>query len=567
MAKPKDYVDKIYEMNQNSTKYECIGIALTDHGNISVFPKQYNACLKPDDPNRKIKPVFGCEVYHCIDVNNNPNNDRFHMVLLASTQEGLENLYQITSHGGLNIAKGRIKNYPVTDLNFIKSHGKGIICLTACIAGIVPNFILNGRETEAINMINEFKQWFDGVYLEVQPLDIPEQLLVNEALVRISKQTGTKLVMTCDTHYIEKSDKQYHDLFKEISHQQPFTTLNYLRTPEEMEQYCITNNIPLEAITNTAEVANLCNVDIKPKDHKGLLPIYPCPEGYDESSYLRELSIKCLNDKIIQKKITEPNKYINEILYELDVICNAGFAGYFLILWDWFKWCRNSNILCGPGRGSAAGSIISYVLDITKVDPIKNGFYFERFLSPERLEFPDIDTDIPRDKRAEAISYLLGKYGKENVSQIVTFGEYKVKNTIKAVLSKYGCPIGEANQITKSLPDMIDGKAVTFDMIKNRHNNPSDFDSWDESDVRELDKAWQTLETVFQKYPQVYDALEHISGCYNNTGIHAGGVIICNKPISHNGQIMLGSETAVLPILQFEMEDLDLFGFLNIGER
>lgn len=564
MAKPKDYVDKIYSINQNSTRYECIGLALTDHGNISVFPKQYNECLKPDDPNRKIKPIFGCEIYHCIDVNNNPNGDRFHLVLLAATQEGLENLYEITSHGGMNVIKGRIKTIPVTDLNFISTHGKGIICLTACIAGMVPQYILNGQENDAVNLINNFKQWFDDVYLEVQPLDIPQQLLVNEALVRISKHTNTKLVMTCDTHYIEQSDKQYHDLFKEISHQQPFTTLNYLRTPEEMEQYCVNNNIPLEAITNTSEVANLCNVDIKPKDHKGLLPIYPCPNGYDESSYLRELSIQCLNNKIIQKKITEPKKYIEEILYELDVICNAGFAGYFLILWDWFKWCRDNDILMGPGRGSAAGSIVSYVLDITKVDPIKNGFYFERFLSPERLEYPDVDSDVPRDKRADAINYLLNRYGKENVSQIVTFGEYKVKNTIKAVLSKYGCPIGEANQITKSLPDMIDGKVVTFDMIKNRHNNPSDFDSWEESDVKELDKAWTILENVFQKYPQVYDALEHISGCYNNTGIHAGGVIICNKPISKNGQIMMGSETAVLPILQFEMGDLDFFGFLKI---
>lgn len=186
------------------------------------------------------------------------------------------------------------------------------------------------------------------------------------------------------------------------------------------------------------------------------------------------------------------------------------------------------------------------------------------FLSPERLEFPDVDSDLPRDKRAEAIQYLLGRYGKDNVSQIVTFGEYKVKNTIKAVLSKYNCPIAEANKITKSLPDMIDGKPVTFDLLEDRHNNPDNYDSWEETDLKVLDRAWEVLDDVFKQYPQVYDALKHISGCYANTGIHAGGVIICNKPINHNGQIMIGSETAVLPVLQFEMGDLDFFGFLNI---
>ena len=238
MPGPKDYVDKIYSINQTSKDYECVGLALIDHGNISVLPQQYNAYNKPDDENKKIKPIFGCEIYHCIDLNNNPNKDRFHMVLLASNEKGLENLYEITSHAGLNIIKGKVKNFPVTDINFLKTHGEGIICLTACVAGLVPNFIINGAEQTAESYINLFKEFFDRVYLEVQPLDIPEQLLVNEAMVRLSKITNTKLVMTCDTHYIEDTDKQYHDLFKEISHQKPFTTENHLRTPEEMELYC-----------------------------------------------------------------------------------------------------------------------------------------------------------------------------------------------------------------------------------------------------------------------------------------------------------------------------------------
>lgn len=564
MPSVKDYVNRIYDINNISTNYECVGLAITDHGNVSVFPEEYSSCLKPNDPKKKIHPIYGIEIYHCLDINNNPNKYRFHLVLLAKNQTGLKNLYMIASHGGMNIIKGRIKNFPVTDLNFIRNHGEGIICSTACVAGLIPQCIINGNNTDAENYINELKNIFDEVYLEVQPYDFPEQLLVNNAMVNFSKKLNLPLVMTCDAHYIYDTDKKYHDLFKKISHQQAFSTNNYLRTPEEMEQYCIANNIPLDAITNSAIISDKCDVDIKPKDMKALLPVYPCPQGYDEASYLREIAFNGLKEKIQEKHITDTSKYIEEMLYELDVICNAGFAGYFLILWDWFKWCRDNDILMGYGRGSAAGSIVTYCLNITHADPIKDGFYFERFLSPERLSYPDCDSDVPRDQRAKAIQYLLTKYGSDKVSQIVTFGEYKVKNTIKAVLSEYGCPIAEANKITKSLPDMIDGKVVTFSLIEDRHNNPDNYSSWEDSDLAVLDRAWNTLDEVFQKYPQVYDALSHICGCYNNMGIHAGGVIICNEPINENGQIMKGSDTAVLPVLQFEMNDLEFFGFLNI---
>ena len=564
MPSPKNYVDAIYKYNQQNTDYECVGIAFTDHGNISVLPNQYRACLHPDDENRKIHPIFGIEIYHCEDLNNNPNSDRFHMVLLAKNDIGMKNIYEISSHAGLNVTKGKIKDFPVTDLSFIESHGEGVVCLTACIAGIIPNCILNNDLNKAETLIEKFKNIFDEVYLEVQPFDIPEQLLVNAEMIKLAQKFNLKLVMTCDTHYIASSDKQYHDLFKDISHQKPFTTDNYLRTPEELEEYCNTYNIPLDAITNTAEISDMCQVDPKPEDPRALLPKFPCPEGHDESSYLREMCINFFKEKVENKKITSPRKYLSQLLYELDVICNAGFAGYFLILWDWFKWCRENDILMGPGRGSAAGSIVSYLLDITKVDPIKNGFYFERFLSPERIEVPDVDSDIPRDRRSDAINYLLSRYGKDNVSQIITFGEYKLKNTIKAVLSFYKCPIAEANTITKSLPDMVDGKAITFDLLKDRHDNPDNYSSWEESDVKVLDKAWEVLEGVLNKYPQVYDALEHICGCYSQTGVHAGGVIISSKPICENGQVAVNTRNAVLPVLQFEMTDLDFFGFLKI---
>ena len=566
MPSHKAYVDAIYEQNQNSTKYHCIGYAATDHGNIFGLVKHYNACNNPDHKERKTKAMYGCEVYHCLDVDNNPNKDRFHLVLIATNQEGLTNLYEIVSHAGMHVIHGRTKDFPVTDLKFMSQHGKGIIALTACVAGIVPQCIINGQDKDALMYIDELDNIFDDVYLEVQPHDFAEQLLVNSKLVNISAQTGYKLVMTSDSHYINASDNKYHDILKNMCHQKLFTTNNHLFTPEEMEDYCIAHGIPTECISNTAEIANKCDVDPKPKDHNALLPIFPCPEGYNEATYLRKLSFEKLQRKIIKKQIQDPVKYIRQMNYELEIICNAGFAGYFLILWDWFEWCRQNDILCGPGRGSAAGSVISYALNITKVDPIKNGFFFERFLNPGRLEFPDIDTDIPRSRRADAIKYLLSKYGQQNVSQIITFGQYKLKNTIKSIMSFLGCPFQEANEVTKDIPDLVDGHTVTYDLIEDVTNNPDSekYVTMTDREKAGLAKNYQKLQEIFQKYPIVYAGVQNICGCISNTGIHAGGVIISNKPINQNAAIIKGGDTAVLPLIQFEMCDLDFFGFLKI---
>ena len=567
MPTHEDYVNAIYNMNKrDGTNYKCVGFANTDHGNISGFVKHYNACTGGKDASKTTKALYGCEVYMCDDVDNNPNEDRFHLVLIAVTDEGLTNLYQIASHSGLHTIQGRIKRFPVTDIKFMKDHGKGIVCLTACVAGMVPQCIINGNMQKAIDYVKLFDSIFDDVYLEVQPLEIKEQLLANNGMIKLSAQTGKKLVMTTDTHYINKDDKQFHDILKNISHQKPFNTENYLFTPEEMEEYCKKYDIPIECIGNTAEIANMADVHLKPKRHDELLPIFPCPKGYDESSYLRKIVFDKLYEKLVKRNIKNPRKYIEQTLYELDIICSKGFAGYFLILWDWFDWCRRNGILCGPGRGSAAGSIVSYALNITKVDPIENGFVFERFLTKERDEFPDIDTDIPRSKRAEAIRYLLTRYGHDNVSQIITFGKYKLKNTVKGVLSYLGVPYEESNNVTKGVPDLIDGKEVTWSMIEKYHNDPDngDFSSFSENEKISLSKSYDALQEVFQKYPMAYHAVLKVTGCINTTGIHAGGVIICCKPIKEHAGLIDGGDTAVLPLIQFEMVDMDFYGFLKI---
>lgn len=394
IPKPKDYVDAIYRYNSDpSSKYNCTGLAITDHGNIYALVKHYEACLNPDDKSRITKPIYGCEVYHCVDrsVEDMTQPHRYHLVLLAKNEIGLKNLYQIVSDGGINPYEGRTRNFPICDLVYMKGHGEGIIALTACIGGIVPKHILNGDEDGAKYYIQELKSIFDEVYLEVQPHSMPEQLIVNDALVRLSQETNTELVMTSDSHYIYETDNKYHDILKDMSHQKHFDNTAKLYEPEEMEAYCTIHNIPLSCITNTGVIANQCNVDPKPKDHRGLLPIFDCPPGYDDNTYLRKKCLEGIKIKYEKGSISleEIPEILDSLFYELDVICGQGFASYFLILWDWFDWCRNNGILTGPGRGSAAGSIISYLLNITKLNPIRNGFVFARFMSPYRVEFPD----------------------------------------------------------------------------------------------------------------------------------------------------------------------------------
>lgn len=566
MPQLKDYVNAVYNQNQNSSKYNVVGFALTDHGSMSGIVDQYTACNEPDFPERKTKALYGIEIYHCEDVDNNPNNDRFHLVLIAKNDFGLHNIYEIASHAGTHLIYGRQKNFPTTDINFLKTHGTGIIASSACLGGKIPKLITSGQYDEAERYALLFNDIFDEFYLEVQPLEIPEQLMVNDFLVKLSQKTGIPLIITSDSHYIDKSDAAYHNILKDIAHQIKFTEPAYLRTPEEMEEYCLKYNIPLSCISNTGVLANHCNVNPKPKSDKDFFPEFPCPKGYNVETYLRKKAFEGLKVRLVENNIQNPTKYIKQMLYELDVICGQGYAGYFLILSDWIKWCRDNDILVGPGRGSGAGSIVSYSLRITSMDPIKNGFIFERFLSPERVEMPDIDVDIPRSKRAKAISYFVKTYGINNVAQIITFGKYKLKNVTKDVMSNLGCPFQEANAITKDIPDMIDGKEVTWDLIEGLATDPSNekYSNFTEQEKKQVANIYDKYQDLFRKYPVVYDAIKSICGCIKSTGCHAGGVIICKEDLRRHSQIYEPNGSSVLPIIQFDMHSIDFMKMLKI---
>ena len=401
IAQPIDYVKKIHKFNKSQSKYEVIALAASEHSNMFSTIKNHIACttpLKNDPEKRTIKPLYANEIYHVddnINVKEATYDKRFHLLLIAKNDKGLENLFQITTEGGINKVKpkGSKKEFFIIKENFVKQHGEGIIACSACIGGKVGRLILDNKYEEAKAWALEMNNVFDEFYLELQPHNdtLPEQAIVNEALLKMNKETGLPLVVTSDSHYVNKEDKKYHDLLKQMDFVPPFTVDAYMRMPDELEKWCIDNNVPLEAMTNTAKIADECDVDITPKDKKGLMPSYQCPAPYNDIGYL----IKLTNEGL-KRRITEnPNinkdidVYIKRLQYELDVITQLGFASYFLILWDWFKWCTDNDILLGPGRGSAAGSLVAYTLNITQVDPIKNGLYFERFLNPERLDEPD----------------------------------------------------------------------------------------------------------------------------------------------------------------------------------
>lgn len=578
IAHPGDYVKFIHEYNNSQSNHEIVALAITEHSNVFSMVNSHEACTTPlkNDPNKKtVKPIYGNEIYHVEDLKNIDMTDakeRYHLVLLAKNDKGLENLFEITTHAGLNKCKpGKSrKDFQITDEIFFRKHGEGIIALSACMGGKIGRLIVEGKYEEAKSWALEMDSVFDEFYLEIQPHDtLPEQMLINDALLKINRETGLPLVITSDSHYVKKEDKKYHDLMKQIDFLSPFTVDAHMWTPDELIKWCNTYGVPLEAIENTAKIADKCTADITPKDSKGLMPNFPCPSGYNEDSYLIKLVIEGFKKRFTDNKnITNISEYIVRLNYEIDVITQMGFSGYFLILWDWFLYCKKNKIPLGPGRGSAGGSLVAYCLDITKVDPIKNGLIFERFLNVERIEEPDVDSDVSKLHRTQAIEYLKTKYGAAFVCQIITFGQYKLKNTIKAVLSaERGFTADYQNSITKIIPDTLGDDTVSYKLLEDIVNDPDKYLATDKITDREFAVAvnvYNTLQEVFKENPEVKDAITKLSGAISSTGIHAGGVVISSKPIGKHIPLMKGSDTAVLPVCQTNMDGIHFFRGLKI---
>jgi DNA polymerase-3 subunit alpha len=518
---------KAKEMGQSA-------LALTDHGVMYGAVDFYKACK-----DEGIKPIIGCEVYvaprSLSQKETKEDAENFHLVLLVKNEEGYKNLCSIVS-------KAAVEGFyykPRTDMDELKKHSKGLVALSACLAGRIPSRLCEGDYEGAKRALKEYKSIFEDFYIEIQDHGIEEQKKILPLLVKLAEESGTPIVATNDVHYINREDAEFQDVLlciqtgKNLSdeNRMRFSTDEfYLKSEEEMR--ALFSAFP-EAVENTGKIADMCNFDFK--FHERHLPSFPIPEGYTKEGYLLSLCEKGL-EKRYEKRADEVRERLN---YELSVINSMGFTDYFLIVHDFINYAKDNGIYVGPGRGSAAGSVVSYVLGITDIDPIKYNLIFERFLNPERVSMPDIDTDFCIKRRGEVIDYVVEKYGRDNVCQIVTFGTMKAKAAIRDAGRVMGIPYGEVDAVAKMVPKALD---VTID---------------DALKTPKLKEAYETNSTV----KRLIDTAKSIEGLPKSAGTHAAGVVICGErldsylPLSKNDDVV---------VTQFTKDTVEELGLLKM---
>ncbi|MBE3592953.1 MAG: DNA polymerase III subunit alpha [Thermoanaerobacter sp.] len=526
----KDLIAKTKELNMKA-------IAITDHGVMYGVIDFYKEAVA-----QGIKPIIGCEIYiaprSMQDREYGIDNENYHLVLLAKDMTGYKNLMKIVTMASIE----GFYYKPRVDREFLKEHSEGLIALSACLAGEVPSYILRGEYEKA----KEAALFYDSIfgrgnfYLELQDHGILEQQKVNKELIRLSKETGIPLVATNDVHYLEKKDAKAHEVLlciqtgKTIDDEDRMsfpTDEFYLKSPEEMENLF---SCCKEAIGNTEKIADMCNVEFE--FNKTKLPKYDLPEGVDSYEYLKNLCYEGL-----YKRYKNPGKEVIERLdYELSVIKQMGYVDYFLIVWDFIKFAKDNGIMTGPGRGSAAGSLVAYTLGITNIDPIKYNLLFERFLNPERVSMPDIDSDFCYERRQEVIDYVVEKYGKDNVAQIITFGTMAARAVIRDVGRALNYPYAEVDVIAKMIPFEL---GMTID--KALSLNP------------ELKVRYENEEKV----KQLIDISRSLEGLPRHASTHAAGVVISKEPLVNYVPLQKNEDSIVT---QFPMTTLEELGLLKM---
>ena len=448
-----DGANRIKDLPIRAKELGMDSIAITDHGVMFGVIDFYKACK-----NNNIKPIIGCEVYVAprtrFDKEPNIDNKYYHLILLAKNNEGYKNLSKLVSLGFVDgyYYKPRI------DKEILEKYHEGLICCSACLGGEVAQMLLQDNPEKAEEIALWHKNLFgDDYYLEVQANSLREQIIVNQKLVQLSRKLGIKLVATNDAHYLRKEDSYNHEVLLCIQTGKRMTDEDrmkfetddfYIKSPEEMSEYFA--NIP-EAIENTVEIANKCNVEFE--FGNTILPNYDVPEGFETHyDYLKKLC----DDGI---KLKYGDNVTQEILdraeYELSVIKKMGYVDYFLIVWDYINYAKSQGIPVGPGRGSGAGSIVAYTIGITDIDPIKYSLIFERFLNPERVSMPDFDVDFCYERRQEVIDYVGRKYGQDHVSQIITFGTMSARMVIRDVGRALDITYAETDKLAKMIPNEI----------------------------------------------------------------------------------------------------------------
>ena len=537
--KIKEYVKRVKELGMDSA-------AITDHGVMYGIIDFYKAAREEG-----IKPILGCEVYVApnsrFDKELTGGEDRYyHLILLAENNTGYANLMKIVSRG---FTEGFYYR-PRVDMETLREFHEGIICLSACLQGEVQRYIVKGLRDEAEKCALKYLECFgEGNYfLELQDHGIPEQKLVNMELMKLHDKLGIPLVATNDVHYTYASDVDSHDILlciqtgKRVSDEDRLRYEGgqyYVKSEEEMRALF---PYAQEAIDNTVKIAERCNVEIEFGVTK--LPKFDVPEGYDSWTYLNKLCLDGLKERygdINAQAGTTGMTFKERLDYELNVIKTMGYVDYFLIVWDFINYSRQNGIPVGPGRGSAAGSIVSYTLHITNIDPIRYNLLFERFLNPERVSMPDIDIDFCFERRQEVIDYVGRKYGKDKVVQIVTFGTMAAKGVIRDVGRALDLPYAYCDSISKMIPNELN---ITIE--KALQMNP------------ELRKTYESDEQC----KNLIDMAKRLEGLPRHTSMHAAGVVICQKPADEFVPLSRGSDGSITT--QFTMTTIEELGLLKM---
>ncbi|MEE3471246.1 MAG: DNA polymerase III subunit alpha [Butyrivibrio hungatei] len=530
--KIKEYVKRLKELGMTSG-------AITDHGVMYGVIDFYKACKEAG-----INPILGCEVYVApgsrFDKETGSMDERYyHLVLLAENNTGYANLSHIVSRG---FTEGYYYK-PRVDMELLEQYHEGLICLSACLAGEIPRNIIKGTPGKAKEAALRLDKIFGhgNFFLELQDHGIPAQRTVNSALLSLSQELDIPLVATNDCHYTYEDDAEAHDLLlciqtgKKVSDEDRMRYEGgqyYVKSEEEMRALF---PYAQQAIDNTAKIAERCHVEIEFGVTK--LPHFEVPEGYDSWTYLNKLCLDGLNERYPDDDGTLKKK----LDYELGVIKRMGYVDYFLIVWDYINYCRENGIAVGPGRGSAAGSIVSYCMHITNIDPIKYDLLFERFLNPERVSMPDIDVDFEYERRQDVIDYVTEKYGADKVVQIITFGTLAAKGVIRDVARVMDLPYSYGDQISKMIPNELN-----MTLSRALEMNP------------ELRTSYETDATVHK----LIDMCKKLEGLPRHTSIHAAGVVICQAPAEDLVPLSRSAEGNITT--QFTMTTIEELGLLKM---
>jgi DNA polymerase-3 subunit alpha len=535
---------KIDELINEAVNYNMPAVAITDHGNLFGALDFYKKASKAG-----IKPIIGCEVYVAPnsrfdkskkDIGNGLTDEAsFHLILLAKDSYGYKNLSAL-------LTKAYIEGFyykPRIDKELLEQYSGGLIGLTACLKGEIPYYLGHNAIEKARESALQYKHILgpENFFFELQDNGIPEQKEINKRLVELSEELHIPLVATNDCHYLKKEDAKAHDillciqtgkLVKDTNRMRMQTDEFYFKSPDEMIHAF--REIP-QAILNTRKIAEMCNIDFVLG--KTLLPRFEIPNGISPNLYLEELAFSGLKERF---KGTPPKEYIERLRLELDVIKKMGYAPYFLIVWDFINYSKRNHIPVGPGRGSAAGSLVAYCLKITEIDPLKYNLLFERFLNPERISMPDIDVDFCKDRRAEVINYVSEKYGSDRVAQIITFGTMAAKAAIRDVGRVLDIPYAEVDKIAKLVPsnsENIDEALKLEPQLKELYeNNPT---------VKEL-----------------IDIAKRLEGLRRHASTHAAGVVIAPEPLTDFMPLYKNNAENIITT-QFDMESIENIGLLK----